>query len=66
MEDVILHQFTHEAVNGAANGGQTLQDIGAVGIFFEGTQHRFELSNNFLRSINQFKFFAWYVCHLFC
>jgi len=64
IEDVILHQFTHKAVDGAADGGQTLQDIGAVGIFFEGAQHRFELSNNFFRSINEFKFFARYMCHL--
>jgi hypothetical protein len=35
-----------------------------VGIFFEGAQHRFELSNNFFCSINEFKFFARYMCHL--
>jgi hypothetical protein len=55
VEDVILHQFAHEAVNGAPRCGQPLQDIGAMGVLFERAKGGFQLSNDLLGAGNKFE-----------
>jgi hypothetical protein len=63
IQDVILHQFAHQAVDGAAGGGQPLQDVGAVGVLFQTAKDGFQLADNFLGAGNEFNFFANNVRH---
>ena len=58
MEDVVLHEFAHEAVDGSTGSGEALQDIGAVGIFLESVEHGFQLANNFLGAGDEIETFA--------
>jgi hypothetical protein len=47
VADVVLHQFPHPAVDGAARG-QALQDVGAVPVLFNGAERGFQLADDFL------------------
>jgi hypothetical protein len=58
VSDVVFHQFGHEAVDGAASGGETLKSVGARLVFIEGAEDAFELANDFLGAIEEVEFFA--------
>jgi hypothetical protein len=58
VSDVVFHQFGHEAVDGAASGGEALESVGARLVFIEGAEDTFELANNFLGAIDEVEFFA--------
>ena len=63
IQDVILHQFAHQAVDGAAGGSQALENVGAVGILFQTTKDGFQLADDFLGAGNEFNFFTNHVGH---
>jgi len=58
VADVVLHQFAHEAVDGAACGGQALQDLGARLVLIQGAPDGFELPYDFLRAGEQIQLFS--------
>jgi hypothetical protein len=58
VSDVVFHQFAHEAIDGAARGGQTLQHFGALLIFIEAAENALELANDFLAACDEVEFFA--------
>jgi hypothetical protein len=58
IADVVLHQFAHEAVDGAARGGKALQDVGATLVLIQGATDGFELSHDFLGAREQIQFFS--------
>jgi hypothetical protein len=58
IADVVFHQFSHKAVDGAARGGQALEGVGAGLIFMERAKNAFELPNDFLGAVNQIQFFS--------
>jgi hypothetical protein len=58
IADVILHQFAHEAVDGAAGGGEALQDLGAGFVLIQGAPDGFELPYDFLGAGYQIQFFS--------
>jgi len=58
VADVVLHQFAHEAVDGAARGGEALQDLGAGLVLIQGAPDGFELPHNFLGAGDQIQLFS--------
>ena len=58
IADVVFHQLGHEAVDGAAGGGEALEGFGAGFVFIEGAEDAFELADNFLGAIEEVEFFA--------
>ena len=58
MEDVVLHEFAHKAVDGPARRSEALQHIGTMGVFFEGPQDRLELADDFLGAGDEIELFA--------
>ena len=58
VADVVLHQFSHEAIDGAPRGGEALQDFAARLVLIEGAPDGFELPDNFLRAGDQIQLFS--------
>jgi hypothetical protein len=58
LSNVVFHQLAHEAIDGAACGGQTPQHFGALFIFVEAAENAFELANDFLGACDKVEFFA--------
>lgn len=58
IADVVLHQFGHEGVDGAASGGEALEDIGAMFVVGEAAENAFELADDFLGAVNEVEFFS--------
>jgi hypothetical protein len=58
IPDVVFHQLSHQAVDGAARGGQALQHVSALLIFVEAAEDAFELANDFLGARDEVEFFA--------
>jgi hypothetical protein len=58
VADVILHQFGHQAVDGAADGGEALENVGARLVLIESAENAFELPGNFLGAIYEIQFFS--------
>jgi len=58
VADVIFHKFGHQAIDGAARGGETLEDIRAAFVFVQGAQDAFELADDFLGAIEEVQFFS--------
>jgi len=58
MANVVFHQLAHEAIDGAARGGEALKNVGAVRILFEGTLRGFELADDFLGAVDEIEFFS--------
>jgi hypothetical protein len=46
VADVILHQFSHEAIDGSAGSGEALQHFRALFVIVQSSQDSFELANN--------------------
>ena len=63
IADVVLHQLGHEAVDGAARGGQALEGVRARLIVVQSTKNTFELPDDFLGAVDQVQFFARSVRH---
>jgi len=63
VADVIFHQFGHEGVDGAASGGEALEDVGAVLFVIEAAQDTFELADDFLGAVDEVEFFSGSVGH---
>ncbi len=66
VSNVVFHQFCHEAVDGAASGGEALQNIGAGIVGVKGAQSAFELADDLLGAVDKVQFFARGVRHLPC
>jgi len=58
IEDVVLHQLTHEGIEGAASRGQALQDIGAMRVVLDGVEGGLQLANQFLGARNEVELFV--------
>jgi hypothetical protein len=58
IADVVFHEFTHEAVDGAAGSGEALEDVRTVGVFLNRALGRFELADDFLGTGEEVEFFA--------
>jgi hypothetical protein len=58
VEDVILQQFAHQAINRAAGGGKALQHIGAMGILFKSMKDGFQLSDDLFGACDEIELFA--------
>lgn len=64
VANVVLHEFAHQAVNGAAGGRQPLQDVSAAGVLFEGALGGFELADYLFGPGNEIEFFPRKMRHL--
>ena len=53
VADVVLHQLPHQAIDGAADGGQALQDVRTGSVFVQGALNGFQLAQNLLGPIQQ-------------
>lgn len=58
VADMVFHEFRHEAVDGAASGGEALESLGARFMLVEGAQDAFELADDFLGAVDEVEFFA--------
>ena len=63
---MVLHEFGHQAVDGAARGGEALEDIRAGIIFIQSAQNTFELPDDFLGAVDEVQFLARSVRHFSC
>ena len=66
IADVVFHEFGHEAVDGAASGGEALESFGARFVLVEGAQDAFELADDFLGAVDEIEFFSGGVRHFGC
>jgi len=57
VADMVFHEFGHEAVDGAASGGEALEGFGAGFVLVEGAQDAFKLADDFLGAVNEVEFF---------
>lgn len=48
VEDVIFHQFAHQAVDGAPGGREAVKDLGALLVVIQAFENRLELTDDFL------------------
>jgi hypothetical protein len=58
IENVILHEFRHKAVDGAASGSEALKDIGAMSVFLQGVEHGLQLADKFFGTSDKVEMFA--------
>jgi hypothetical protein len=58
ISDVVFHELGHQAVDGAASGGQALEGFGARIMFIKSAQDAFELPDDFLRAIDEVQLFS--------
>jgi hypothetical protein len=58
VADVILHQFSHEAIDGSAGSGEALQHFRALFVIIQGPMNGFELADDFFGAVNQIDFFC--------
>jgi hypothetical protein len=66
IADMVFHQFGHQAVDGAASGGEALECVGARLIFMECAKNAFELPDDFLGAVDQIQLFSRSMRHLSC
>lgn len=58
VTDVVLHQLGHQTVDGAARGGEALENVGAGCVVMEGPQDGFKLADNLFGAIDEVELFA--------
>jgi hypothetical protein len=58
VQDVIFHEFRHEAVDGAASGGEAAKHLGTLLVAIEALENRLELADYFLSAVNEIQFFS--------
>jgi hypothetical protein len=63
ISNVIFHEFSHEAIDGAAGCGEALEGVGARLVFIEGAQNAFELADDFFSAVDEIEFFSGGVGH---
>jgi hypothetical protein len=63
IADVIFHQLSHQTIDGAPGRGQALQHFRALFVLVQGSQHGFELANDFFCAVYQVYFFCGGVRH---
>jgi hypothetical protein len=61
--DVVLHNFSHETVDAAANSGKQHEYVGALVLFGEGALDGFDLAFDAADALKEFRIFV--VCHDF-
>ena len=66
IADMVFHEFGHEAIYGAASGGEALQGVGARFILVEGAKNAFELADDFFGAVDEVEFFSGSVRHFAC
>jgi len=63
VADVILHEFRHEGVDGAARGSEALQYVRTMFIFVQAAKNTFELPNDLFCPVDQIQLFSRGVRH---
>ena len=63
VDDVIFHEFTHQAVDGTAGSSEASKNFRALLVVIQSFKNRFELSDYFFRSIHQIQLFSRGVGH---
>jgi len=58
VEDVVFHEFSHQAVDRATSSSETPKNLGALLIAVQALLYRLELPDDFLGPINQIQFFS--------
>ena len=58
VEDVIFHQFAHQAVDGAPGGREAVKDLGALLVVIQAFENRLELADDFPGSVDQIQCFS--------
>jgi len=58
VADVVFQQLGHEAVDGAARGGEALEGFGTRVVLVQGAQNTLKLPDDFLDAVDQVQFFA--------
>ena len=58
VEDVVFHEFRHQAVDRTTRGSETAENLGALLVAIESLEYRLELPNDFFGSIYQIQFFS--------
>ena len=63
VDDVIFHEFAHQAVNGTAGSSEAPENFGALLVVVQSLKNRLELTDDFLGSIHQVQLFSRGVRH---
>jgi len=63
VADVILHEFRHEGVDGAARGSKALQYVRTMFIFVQAAKNTFELPDDLFCPVDQIQLFSRGVRH---
>jgi hypothetical protein len=63
VDDVIFHEFAHQAVDGTAGSSEAPKNLRALLIVIQSFKNRLELSDNFFGSIHQIQLFSRGVRH---
>jgi hypothetical protein len=58
IEDVVLHELGHQAVDGAASSGQAVKHFGALLVLIEAFEDGFQLADDFLGAVDEIQFFS--------
>jgi hypothetical protein len=53
VEDVVFHEFRHQAVDRTTGSGEAVKNLGALLVAVQSLEHRLELPDDFLGSIYQ-------------
>src|SRR5258708_7596857 len=64
VADVVLHQFSHQTIDGSAGSGQALQHFRALFVIVQSPVYSFELADDFFGAVYQVEFFGGGVGHL--
>ena len=63
VDDVIFHEFTHQAIDGTAGSSETPENFRALLVVIQSFKNRLELSDEFFGSIHQIQLFSRSVRH---
>jgi hypothetical protein len=58
VEDVVFHEFPHQAVGGATGGSETAKNLGALLVAIQSLKYGLELPDDFFGSIDHIQFFS--------
>jgi hypothetical protein len=58
VDDVVFHEFTHQAVDGTPGSSETTKNFRALLVVIQSFKNRFELPDDFLRSVDQIRLFS--------
>jgi len=56
VADVVLHQLSHQTIDGSSGSGQALQHFRALFVLIQGPVHSFELADDLLGSVDEIGF----------